>query len=99
MSGQGTRKLHEATEAFMHDLEGARWTMMRVAQIQAKMSQCMDECLTEFGDLFPNAQTQDIGQAPQPVAAYPGPGLAEQLQNELPRILQYGGKPHRNNGD
>jgi len=55
MSGQGTRKLHEATEAFMDDLEAARWTMMRVAQIQAKMSQCMDECLGEFREMFPNA--------------------------------------------
>ena len=52
MSGNATNKLHEATEAFMNDFEGARWTMMRIAQIQAKMSQCMDECLAEFRDLF-----------------------------------------------
>ena len=52
MSGNATRKLNEATEAFMGDLEGARETMMRIAQIQAKMSQTMDECLAEFRALF-----------------------------------------------
>ena len=62
MSGQGTRKLHEATEAFMDDFEGARWTMMRVAQIQAKMSQCMDECLAEFRALFPTPEQQQLDQ-------------------------------------
>lgn len=53
MSGNATNKLHEATEAFMNDFEGARETMIRIAQIQAKMSQCMDECLAEFRALFP----------------------------------------------
>jgi hypothetical protein len=50
MSGQATRKLNEATEAFMNDLEGARWTMMRIAQIQAKMSQCMDRSASDHAE-------------------------------------------------
>jgi len=81
MSRQGTRKLHEATEAFMHDFEGARWTMMRVAQIQAKMSQCMDECVGEFRDMFPTPE-QQLDQA-NPYAY-----LSTQIQQDLPRIMQ-----------
>lgn len=68
-----THKLNDATEAFMNDLEGARFTMMRIAQIQAKLSACMDECLTEFRALFPQQ-----GPAPAPL---------NQL-NELPRFMQ-----------
>jgi len=58
MSGNATRKLNEATEAFMLDLENARETMMRIAQIQAKMSQAMDECLAEFRALLPAPEPQ-----------------------------------------
>jgi len=81
MSGQATKKLHEATEAFMHDLEGARWTMMRVAQIQAKMSATMDECLGEFRDMFPTPE-QQLDQANQ------YDNLSTQIQQDLPRIMQ-----------
>ena len=81
MSGQATKKLNEATEAFMHDLEGARWIMMRVAQIQAKMSQCMDECLGEFRDMFPTPE-QLLDQA------NPYANLSTQIQQDLPRIMQ-----------
>ena len=81
MSGQATKKLNEATEAFMHDLEGARWTMMRVAQIQAKMSATMDECLGEFRDMFPNPE-QQLDQANQ------YDNLSTQIQQDLPRIMQ-----------
>jgi len=62
MSGNATRKLNEATEAFMGDLEGARETMMRIAQVQAKMSQTMDECLAEFRALFPTPEQQQLDQ-------------------------------------
>ena len=58
MSGQATGKLKEATEAFMDRLEGARRTMIRIAQIQATMPQCTNECLAESRDLFPVAQQQ-----------------------------------------
>jgi len=88
MSGQATRKLNEATEAFMNDLEGARWTMMRIAQIQAKMSQCMDECLTEFRDLFPIPDKQRLEQANQ------YDNLSTQIQQDLPRIMQNGDRNH-----
>ncbi len=89
MNGQGTRKLHEATEALMHDFEGARWTMMRVAQIQAKMSQCMDECLAEFRDLFPGPEKQRMN----PTDLYDS--LTAQFQQDLPRIMQSGnGTPY-----
>ncbi len=81
MSGQATKKLNEATEAFMHDLEGARWTMMRVAQIQAKMSATMDECLGEFRDMFPTPE-QQLDQANQ------YDNLSTQIQQDLPRIMQ-----------
>ena len=88
MSGQATRKLNEATEAFMNDLEGARWTMMRIAQIQAKMSQCMDECLTEFRDLFPIPEKHRLDQANQ------YDNLSTQIQQDLPRIMQNDGRNH-----
>lgn len=88
MSGQATKKLNEATEAFMNDLEGARWTMMRIAQIQAKMSQCMDECLSEFRDLFPIPDKQQLQQANQ------YDNLSTQIQQDLPRIMQNGSRNH-----
>jgi hypothetical protein len=87
MSGQGTRKLHEATEAFMDDFEGARWTMMRVAQIQAKMSATMDECLGEFRDMFPNPE-QQLDQANQ------YDNLSTQIQQDLPRMMQPANSKH-----
>jgi len=74
--------LNEATEAFMGDLEGARETMMRIAQIQAKMSQCMDECLAEFRALFPNPEQPPL----QPINDYDSPG--PQGQEDLPRMMQ-----------
>ena len=80
MSGNATKKLNEATEAFMHDLEGARETMMRIAQIQAKMSQCMDECLAEFRALFPDPQQL------QPTNHYDNQGPLN--QEDLPRMMQ-----------
>ena len=83
MSGQATKKLNEATEAFMHDLEGARWTMMRVAQIQAKMSATMDECLGEFRDMFPTPE-QQLDQA------NPYANLSTQIQQDLPRFIESG---------
>ena len=82
MSGNATRKLNEATEAFMHDLEGARETMMRIAQIQAKMSQTMDECLVEFRALFPAPEPQQL----QPPNHYDNQGT--QYQEALPRMMQ-----------
>jgi hypothetical protein len=82
MSGNATRKLTEATDAFMHDLEGARDTMMRIAQIQAKMSQTMDECLAEFRALFPPLEPQQL----QPADHYDNPGPLN--QEDLPRMMQ-----------
>jgi hypothetical protein len=82
MSGNATRKLTEATDAFMHDLEGARETMMRIAQIQAKMSQTMDECMDEFRALFPAPEPQQL----QPADHYDNPGPLN--QEELPRMMQ-----------
>ena len=82
MSGNATRKLTEATDAFMHDLEGARETMMRIAQIQAKMSQTMDECLAEFRALFPGPEPQQL----QPADHYDNPGPLN--QEDLPRMMQ-----------
>lgn len=87
MSGQATRKLNEATEAFMNDLEGAREIMMRIAQIQAKMSQCMDECLSEFRDLFPTPEQQQLNRTND----YDNPGA--QIQEDLPRMMQTGNGP------
>ena len=87
MSGHATKKLNEATEAFMHDLEGARETMMGVAQIQAKMSQCMDECLGEFRDMFPKPE-QPLDQA------NPYANLSTQIQQDLPRIMQNANARH-----
>lgn len=84
MSGNATTKLNEATEAFMADLEGARETMMRIAQIQAKMSQCMDECLGEFRALFPTPEQQPL----KPMNDYDSPG--PQIQEDFPRIMQDG---------
>ncbi len=81
MTGNATRKLNEATEAFMGDLEGARETMMRIAQIQAKMSQTMDECLAEFRALFPPPEPQQLQQA----NTYDNPGT--QHQEDLPRMM------------
>jgi len=92
MSGQATKKLNEATEAFMNDLEGARWTMMRIAQIQAKMSQCMDECLGEFRDLFPIPEKQLLDQANQ------YDNLSTQIEQDLPRIMQTGNGTHYDQG-
>ncbi len=88
MSGNATRKLNEATEAFMGDLEGARETMMRIAQIQAKMSQTMDECLAEFRALFPNPEQQPL----QPLNDYDSPG--PQVQEDLPRMMQPANRKH-----
>ena len=82
MSGNATRKLNEATEAFMLDLEGARETMMRIAQIQAKMSQTMDECLAEFRELFPAPEPQQLQAADH----YDNPGPLD--QEDLPRMMQ-----------
>ncbi len=82
MSGNATPKLNEATEAFMLDLEGARETMMRIAQIQAKMSQTMDECLAEFRALFPPPEPQQLQQA----NTYDNPGPLN--QEDLPRMMQ-----------
>ena len=82
MSGNATRKLNEATEAFMFDLEGARETMMRIAQIQAKMSQTMDECMDEFRALFPTPEPQQL----QPTNDYDNPGPLN--QEDLPRMMQ-----------
>ncbi len=82
MSGNATRKLTEATDAFMHDLEGARETMMRIAQIQAKMSQTMDECLAEFRALFPGPEPQQL----QPTNHYDNQGT--QIEEDLPRMMQ-----------
>ena len=82
MSGNATRKLNEATEAFMHDLEGARETMMRIAQIQAKMSQCMDECLAEFRAVFPTLEQRQL----QPTNHFDNPG--PQTHEDLPRMMQ-----------
>ena len=82
MSGNATRKLNEATEAFMGDLVSARKTMMRIAQIQAKMSQTMDECLDEFRALFPGPEPQQL----QPVDHYDNPGT--QIEEDLPRMMQ-----------
>jgi len=92
MSGQATKKLNEATEAFMNDLEGARWTMMRIAQIQAKMSQCMDECLGEFRDLFPIPEKQRLDQTNQ------YDNLSTQIEEDLPRIMQTGNGTHYDQG-
>lgn len=84
MSGNATNKLHEATEAFMSDFESARETMIRIAQIQAKMSQCMDECLAEFRALFP-------GPLQQPLHPTNGDGnLPSESQEDLPQMVRDG---------
>ena len=88
MSGNATRKLNEATEAFMHDLEGAREIMMRIAQIQAKMSQTMDECLAEFRALFPAPEPQQLQAADH----YDNPGPLN--QEDLPRMMQNANARH-----
>jgi len=88
MSGNATRKLNEATEAFMHDLEGARETMMRIAQIQAKMSQTMDECLDEFRALFPAPEPQQLQAADH----YDNQGT--QIEEDLPRMMQNANARH-----
>ncbi len=88
MSGNATPKLNEATEAFMLDLEGARETMMRIAQIQAKMSQTMDECLAEFRALFPAPEPQQL----QPPNHYENPGT--QIEEDLPRMMQNANARH-----
>ncbi len=88
MSGNATRKLTEATDAFMHDLEGARETMMRIAQIQAKMSQTMDECMDEFRALFPAPEPQQL----QPTDHYDNPGPLN--QEEPPRMMQNANARH-----
>ena len=82
MSGQTTRKLHEATEAFMTEFEGARDVMIRIAHVQAKLSQCMDECLVEFHALFPSPAQQPL----RPTNDYDNP--PNQSQEELPRMMQ-----------
>ena len=82
MSGNATRKLNEATEACMGDLVSARETMMRIAQIQAKMSQCMDECLVEFRALLPAPEPQHL----LPTNRFDNPG--PQIQQDLPRMMQ-----------
>jgi hypothetical protein len=88
MSGNATRKLNEATEAFMLDLENARETMMRIAQIQAKMSQCMDECLAEFRALLPAPEPQQL----QPTNHSDNPG--PQIHEDLPRMMQPANAKH-----
>ena len=88
MSGNATRKLTEATDAFMHDLEGARETMMRIAQIQAKMSQTMDECLAEFRALFPGPEPQQL----QPTNHYDN--QVTQIEEDLPRMMQNANARH-----
>ena len=108
MSGNATRKLNEATEAFMGDLVSARETMMRIAQIQAKMSQTMDECLAEFREMFPNAGHRHEQNAEHSAHGQPIYGVDElnrgqitpeqttQITNGLPKYMV---KAHRNNGD
>ena len=88
MSGNATRKLNEATEAFMGDLVSARETMMRIAQIQAKMSQTMDECLAEFRALFPGPEPQQL----QPTIHYDNQGT--QIEEDLPRMMQNANARH-----
>jgi hypothetical protein len=88
MSGNATRKLNEATEAFMGDLVSARETMMRIAQIQAKMSQTMDECLAEFRALFPGPEPQQLQAADH----YDNPGPLN--QEDLPRMMQNANARH-----
>jgi len=88
MSGNATKKLNEATEAFMNDREGARWTIRRIVEIQARMSQCMDECLAEFRDLFPIPEKQRLN----PTDLYDS--LSAQIQQEVPRTLQNGNGTH-----
>jgi hypothetical protein len=56
MSRDATRKLNEAAEALMKDLDAACWTVKRIAEIQAKISQTMDECLEEISALFPKPE-------------------------------------------
>jgi hypothetical protein len=82
MSGQATRKLHEATEAFMTEFEGARDVMIRIAHVQAKLSQGMDECLAEFHALFPSPVQQPL----RTTNDYDNP--PHQSQEDLPRIMQ-----------
>jgi hypothetical protein len=52
------------------------------AQIQAKMSQTMDECLAEFRALFPAPEPQQL----QPPNHYDNQGT--QYQEDLPRMMQ-----------
>ena len=84
MSGNATKKLNEAAEALMNDLDGARWTIKRVVEIQIKMSQCMDECLTEFGSLVsaPEQQKENLNDA--------FADLNTQNQQDVPQILKNG---------
>jgi hypothetical protein len=56
--------------------------MMRIAQIQAKMSQTMDECLAEFRALFPGPEPQQL----QPTHHSDNPGPLS--QEDLPRMMQ-----------
>jgi hypothetical protein len=84
MSGNATKKLNEAAEALMNDLDGARLTIKRIVEIQTKMSQCMDECLAEFGSLVsgPEQEKQNLND----VFA----DLNTQNQQDVPQILKNG---------
>jgi len=84
MSGNATKKLNEAAEALINDLDGARRTIKRIVEIQTKMSQCMDECLAEFGELVPGPDQQQLN----PTDLYDG--LSAQTQQKVPGILQSG---------
>ena len=55
-----TKKLMDASQAFNQDFDGAKYTMLRLSQIQSKMSAGMDAALNEFKELFPmGSQTSE----------------------------------------
>ena len=68
----------------INDLDGARWTIKRIAEIQTKMSQCMDECLAEFRALVPGPDQQQMNPMNQ------HDNLSAQTQEDLPRFMENG---------
>lgn len=86
-----TSKLIHAQQAFVDDIEGAKWTMMRISQIQAAMSHAMDEALGEFKDLFDGPGTGQ-GEA-NDLSAYSKPMpkvVADMAQPRAPEYHQEG---------
>ncbi len=77
-----TKKLLDAHAAFSHDMDGARWTMLRLSQIQAKFSASMDDALAEFQDLMAPQSPGDLPIEPNAPSNYTQdlPNIIEQMR-------------------